>query len=96
MEIHRPAEDVITVEDRMTGEDQLVERPLNLSATGSRSLVDLLKDAEKSARLCECEGRTDMTTRELFRCKDYGTPYCKKCGGRPEHNAEPIVFSTEP
>ncbi len=95
LEIHRPAEDVVAVEDRITGEDQLVERPLNLSATGSRSLVDILKDAEKSARLCECEGRTDMTTRELFRCKDCGTPYCKKCGGRPEHNAEPIVFSTE-
>ncbi len=95
MEVDHPAEDIIAMEDRITGEDQLVEKPLNLSATGNRSLADLLKDAEKSARLCECEGRTDMTTRELFRCKDCGTPYCKKCGGRPEHNPEPIIFSAE-
>ncbi|PBK69223.1 hypothetical protein ARMSODRAFT_913635 [Armillaria solidipes] len=92
---HPPAEDVVAMEDRIMGEDQLVEKPLNLSATGNRSLTELLKDAEKSARLCECEGRTDMTTRELFRCKDCGTPYCKKCGGRPEHNPEPIIFSAE-
>ncbi|KAG7445040.1 uncharacterized protein BT62DRAFT_1007412 [Guyanagaster necrorhizus] len=95
MEVDRPAEDVVAAEDCITGEDQLVQKSLDLSATGNRPLIDLLKDAEKSARLCECEGRTDMTTRELFRCKDCGAPYCKKCGGRPEHNAEPIVFSTE-
>ncbi len=56
MEVDHPAEDIIAMEDRITGEDQLVEKPLNLSATGNRSLADLLKDAEKSARLCECEG----------------------------------------
>ncbi|KAJ6498346.1 hypothetical protein DFH09DRAFT_336020 [Mycena vulgaris] len=80
------------VEDQVVGEDQLLSKPLDLSVTNASSLADLLIDAHKSARLCDCEGRTDITTRKLFRCNDCGASSCTKCGGRPEHN--PVVVDT--
>jgi hypothetical protein len=80
----------------IVGEDALVYKPLDLSVTSASSFSQLLVDANKSIRLCQCEGRTDMTTRELFRCIDCGTSSCKKCGGRPEHNPLPIDFTENP
>lgn len=87
MDVDRIEEDVLPIEERVV-EDQLIKAPLNLSTTNVSSLTDLLADAEKSARLCSCEGRTDMTSRELVRCIDCGNSSCKKCGGRPEHNVQ--------
>ncbi|KAF5373238.1 hypothetical protein D9615_007418 [Tricholomella constricta] len=80
----------------IVGEDQLVHKPLDLSVATATSLSKLLSDADKSARLCHCEGRMDMTTRELFRCSDCGTSACKKCGGRPEHNPITIDITSNP
>ncbi|KAF8216612.1 hypothetical protein K438DRAFT_1658017 [Mycena galopus ATCC 62051] len=82
-----------TIEDHLVGEDQLLSRPLDLSVTNARSLADLLQSANKSARLCDCEGRTEVTARKLFRCQDCDTSACTKCGGRPEHN--PVAIDTE-
>ncbi|KAJ8095250.1 hypothetical protein PM082_010473 [Marasmius tenuissimus] len=81
---------VDSVDDHVVGEQDLVYHPLDLSVTKSHTLPDLLKSASKSVRLCQCEGRTDMTDRPLFRCVDCDTSSCKKCGGRPEHNPIPI------
>jgi hypothetical protein len=80
------------IEDHVVGEDQLLSKPLDLSVTNASSLSDLLINADKSARLCDCEGRTDITTRKLFRCNDCGASSCTKCGGRPEHN--PVAVDT--
>src|SRR5882762_8141630 len=63
-------------QEHMTGEDQLLERPLDLSTTTNRQLSILLTDAMKSVRLCECEGRKDITERQLMRCKDCGSSSC--------------------
>ncbi|EKM50640.1 uncharacterized protein PHACADRAFT_213538 [Phanerochaete carnosa HHB-10118-sp] len=79
-----------SLEKHISGEDQLVEKPLDLAATSRQPLSELLINAQKSARLCECEGRKDMTDRTLSRCKDCGSTSCSKCGGRPEHNPEVI------
>ncbi|KIJ65553.1 hypothetical protein HYDPIDRAFT_27554 [Hydnomerulius pinastri MD-312] len=84
----------IGVEDRISGHEQLVERPLNLSVTKADSLKGVLALAERSVRLCLCEGRKDITTREMLRCKDCGSSSCKKCAGRPEHNFEPLDVQT--
>lgn len=83
-------------EERIAGEDELTMKPLDLSATGRSFLKDLLEDAEKSARLCLCEGRKEMTDRALNRCQDCGSSSCVKCGGRPEHNFEPIDLLAHP
>ncbi|KAF7370517.1 Helicase C-terminal domain-containing protein [Mycena sanguinolenta] len=82
-----------TIEDHVVGVDQLSWRPLDLAVTNARSLSDLLESAKRSARLCDCEGRTDVTARKLLRCQDCDTSTCTKCGGRPEHN--PAVIDTE-
>jgi hypothetical protein len=73
-------------ESQVVGEDQLEKQPLDLSITHSCPLPELLAEADKSKRLCGCEGRLNMTTRPLFTCQDCRSSFCKKCGGRPEHN----------
>lgn len=85
-----------STDEHVSGEDQLVQNPLDLSATAKSSLADLLVDAQKSARLCQCEGRKDMTDRVLNRCQDCGSSSCVKCGGRPEHNFEVIDLVANP
>ncbi|KAK2463557.1 hypothetical protein APHAL10511_004308 [Amanita phalloides] len=80
----------------VVGEERLVSASLDLAATSTYSFSDVLRQAKQSARLCTCEGRVDMTMRELFRCEDCGSTFCKKCGGRPEHNPQPIDTSTDP
>ncbi|KAJ3557316.1 hypothetical protein NM688_g1536 [Phlebia brevispora] len=85
-----------STENQVSGEDQLQEKPLDLSATAISSLENLLADAMKSARLCQCEGRKDMTDRVLNRCRDCGSSSCVKCGGRPEHNTVQIDLVAHP
>lgn len=96
MEVDSPPPSIESIENRVVGEDDLSRYPLDLSITYSRSFSGLLAEAEKSKRLCSCEGRVDMTTRPLFHCQDCGSTFCKKCGGRPEHNAEPIDLAQSP
>ena len=74
----------------VVGEEHLQWQQLDLSITHACSFSELLLDAERSKRLCSCEGRMDMTSRPLFTCQDCGNSFCKKCGGRPEHNPSPI------
>ena len=93
MEVDLPSN---SVHDRIFGEDQLLERPFDFSETTGQSLDTLLRDAMKSVRFCTCEGRKDMTEREVRRCDDCGFTACVKCGGRPEHNARPIDVKTHP
>lgn len=86
----------VPTEERISGLDQLVEKPLKLAATSQSALSDLLAEASKSIRLCECEGRKDIIDRQLNRCVDCGSSSCVKCGGRPEHNFRPIDLATNP
>ncbi|KAI0305877.1 hypothetical protein B0F90DRAFT_1694134 [Multifurca ochricompacta] len=87
MEVEFPPD---SVQDHIVGEDQLMERPFDLSRATGQPLHSLLDDAMKSVRFCTCEGRKDMTEREVRRCDDCGFTACVKCGGRPEHNSRQI------
>ncbi|KAI0831805.1 hypothetical protein BC628DRAFT_1311075 [Trametes gibbosa] len=94
MEVDQPAEDVGA---HITGEEQLADKPLDLAASASgMTLQGILEQAERSARLCSCEGRKDMTDRMLNRCVDCDSTSCVKCGGRPEHNFQPIDLKAHP
>jgi hypothetical protein len=93
MEVDLPSDSVY---DHIFGEDQLLERPFDLSKTAEQSLPSQLVDAMKSVRFCTCEGRKDMTEREVRRCEDCGFTACVKCGGRPEHNNRPIDVKAQP
>lgn len=88
--VNVPAPREMVSSSSVVGEENLIQKPLDLSNTEVLSFSELLENAEKSKRLCSCEGRIDMRTRPLFRCKDCGSSFCQKCGGRPEHNPEPI------
>jgi hypothetical protein len=93
MEVDLPSDSVY---DHIFGEDQLLERPFDLSKTTEKPLPSLLGDAMKSVRFCTCEGRKDMTEREVRRCDDCGFTACVKCGGRPEHNNRPVDVKAQP
>lgn len=84
----------VSVEDHISGLQHLVEQPLDLSKMKADPVKDVLEHATRSVRLCHCEGRKDITTRELLRCKDCGSSSCKKCAGRPEHSFEPLDAQT--
>lgn len=82
------------LEDCISGLEQLAEQPLELSKVDMDSMKDVLEHAARSVRLCLCEGRKGITTRELLRCQDCGSSSCKKCAGRPEHNFELLDVQT--
>ena len=86
----------VGLEERIQGHGDLVERPLDLAATQTDSISRILEDAQKSVRLCQCEGRKDITTRDLLLCRDCGSSSCRKCAGRPEHNFEPVDVTKVP
>lgn len=94
MDVDTPPE--APVESHISGVEQLVEKPLDLLKVEERQLSRILEDAVKSVRLCACEGRKDITDRELKKCKDCGATSCVKCGGRPEHSFETIDVKTNP
>ncbi|KAI0272498.1 hypothetical protein BC834DRAFT_817628 [Gloeopeniophorella convolvens] len=93
MEVDPPSD---SVQDHISGEDQLLARPFDLSKAADHRLSALLEDAMKSVRFCTCEGRKDMTEREVRRCDDCGFTACVKCGGRPEHNSRSIDVKLHP
>lgn len=80
----------IDISTRIGGDNQLVERPLDLSTTQAFNINDLLDLASRSSRLCVCEGRTDMTISKLSRCEECSFSSCERCGGRPEHVYKPL------
>ncbi|KAG0123556.1 hypothetical protein HOY82DRAFT_495139 [Tuber indicum] len=77
--------DDLDISTRIGGDEQLKQRPLDLSTTQAFKISDLLKLALRSSRLCVCEGRSDMTSSLLSRCEECGFSSCERCGGRPEH-----------
>ncbi|KAI0701486.1 hypothetical protein BC835DRAFT_1303658 [Cytidiella melzeri] len=85
-----------SLDDHISGDAKLKEKPLDLSARAARPLSAILADAAKSARLCECEGRKDMTSRQLRRCQNCGSTSCVRCGGYPEHKLEEINLVENP
>ncbi|KAJ7577007.1 hypothetical protein C8J56DRAFT_870233 [Mycena floridula] len=96
MDVDEVRVDTLPIEDRILGEDLLVYQPLDLTATMASSFTELLDNAQKSARLCSCEGRTDITNQPIMRCLDCGNSACTRCGGRPEHNPKLIDVVAHP
>jgi len=94
VDLNPPA--TIGLEERIKGHEDLMEKPLDLAAVQTDSIARILEDAGKSVRLCQCEGRKDITMRDLLRCRDCGSSSCKKCAGRPEHNFEPLDVKQVP
>ncbi|KAI7354303.1 hypothetical protein KC354_g11196 [Hortaea werneckii] len=48
-------------------------------------LAALLRDAERSARKCYCEGSYDLCQKPLQECIECGHTTCTSCGGNPMH-----------
>ncbi|KIM21844.1 hypothetical protein M408DRAFT_29225 [Serendipita vermifera MAFF 305830] len=83
-----------TLDDRIAGLDQLAIHPLEISGTSELSWPELLQKSTDARRWCRCEGRLSVSDRQMQECQDCGTTACVKCGLRPEHNYQKVVFST--
>lgn len=77
------------ISGRICGDEQLTQSELDLFTTENVPLVEVFNGAQRSRRLCQCEGREQMTSNKLHICLDCGFSSCEKCGGRPEHNYVP-------
>ncbi|KAJ3149706.1 hypothetical protein HDU86_006883 [Geranomyces michiganensis] len=78
---------------KVTGENQLVTRPYDLTACRPvGKIATILDQARDSARLCKCEGRDILSASKMRVCRDCRATSCEKCGKRPKHNYEPIAF----
>jgi hypothetical protein len=94
MDIDDASPIVDNLDDHVSGEDQLETKPLNHQMSAEHTLADILDGASRSARMCECEGRSGMTDWPLQRCKGCDSSACKKCSGRPEHDMVPLDFGS--
>ncbi|KAJ3042658.1 hypothetical protein HDV00_006937 [Rhizophlyctis rosea] len=70
----------------VVGEEMLDAQPLDLATASGVRVGNVLKDAMRSARYCECEGRTGTSNEPIQICSDCSFTSCQKCGKRPEHN----------
>ncbi|MBW0476709.1 hypothetical protein O181_016424 [Austropuccinia psidii MF-1] len=72
-------------EDLLTGDQDLISNPLDLSKT-SKINPNFFERATASARLCICEGRSGIAPAKIQCCQTCGYTSCQICGGRPSHN----------
>ena len=82
------------ISESCPGDSKLVELPLELAKYERTEIATLLRDAERSVRLCYCEGQISLISRQLQRCTECSHTTCKRCGGIPSHvyqNIEPNV-----
>lgn len=79
-----------SISARIVGDDMLQEQKLELSHTTPTYVKSLIHDAQRSSRMCICEGTTAITTEELQACQACNHRSCVKCGGRPEHVYKPL------
>ncbi|KAJ3182529.1 hypothetical protein HDU85_002627 [Gaertneriomyces sp. JEL0708] len=86
-----PAASLIQVANQPNVADisDLASVSLDLAKYESISLSEILDAAQKSARHCECEGRTGMAAATQI-CQDCGYSACNTCSGRPEHRYAPF------
>lgn len=75
----------VNVEDRIRGQERLVDHPVDLASFAPPS-ADLLDKASRSARKCICEGRAGTSNLKTYVCTSCGHSTCEACKSRPEHH----------
>ncbi|KAI9877173.1 MAG: hypothetical protein M1830_004631 [Pleopsidium flavum] len=64
---------------------RLSELSLGLAEYDDIEVATLLAEAERSRRLCYCEGQILTNSKQVQRCTECLHTTCKKCGGTPTH-----------
>lgn len=81
-----------SLDDRISGLEQLQNHPLELAGNSDLSWSEFLKVSMEAKRWCRCEGRSTVSDRTMRQCFDCGSTACVKCGQRPEHSYKPVTF----
>ncbi|PWN54267.1 hypothetical protein IE53DRAFT_258648 [Violaceomyces palustris] len=74
--------------DIILGLGDLEDDDLDLTSSVKVSMPELLQAAVRSSQLCNCEGRTVVTDKPIFRCASCDHTACQGCKGRPIHEFE--------
>jgi hypothetical protein len=82
------------VEQHIVGQEQLLERPLDLATYEDIDLKEVMRDAERSARHCICEGPTSIAVSPTLRCEICDHSRCETCSNRPVHSYQPHPLAT--
>lgn len=73
------------VPDWIRHDRRMIERKLDVAGFDRVPTETILSAARHSVRLCVCEGRAAVTSRNLQRCELCGHTSCLRCGGNPKH-----------
>ncbi len=82
------------VDQHIVGQEQLLERPLDLATYTDCHLEELMRDAERSARHCICEGPTSIAASPTLLCEVCDHSRCETCSNRPIHSYQPHPLAT--
>ena len=99
---------LLETEVESADKDMHVSRPASLLSSGvtetyaytsdyqKLNVADMLRDADRSARKCYCEGSHALCKKPLQQCTDCGHTTCTSCGGSPLHNyRQKLVMSKD-
>ncbi len=73
---------------------RLSELSLELAKYDGIAVATLLVEAERSRRLCYCEGQMLTTSKQLQWCTECLRTTCEKCGGTPTHTYKALDSNT--
>lgn len=69
----------------MNGHEELIVQQVNLGECAPTPIDDILALAQRSRRLCLCEGDTTINTRCILSCSLCQHSACTKCAGNPPY-----------
>ena len=65
-------------------------KPLDFGPTVATHVDRLREMAKRSAKLCDCEDQSSLTSAPLFKCQECHSTACSKCAGIPSHNFQAL------
>ncbi|WEW57992.1 hypothetical protein PRK78_003459 [Emydomyces testavorans] len=82
--------DVISLPRSVLKNYPMHDVPVELPTLASEPVRDFLLKAQRSCRLCFCEGQSGTRRRDVLECSKCNHTACAKCGRNPSHVYEPV------
>ncbi|KAH8820901.1 hypothetical protein F5884DRAFT_65542, partial [Xylogone sp. PMI_703] len=76
----------LTILRPINGRTSLVPKVLSVASYTPVSMAKIITEAEKTIRLCFCEGSFGVTKSTILKCKICNQTACEDCGKNPKHD----------
>lgn len=87
-------QEAVSLPSSVTKPYPMQDIPVEISTLDSVPAKDLLVNAQRSCRLCLCEGQSGTRRKNVLKCSKCNHTACVKCGRNPSHVYEPIPAET--